>query len=136
MPSTSGRRLTSPVRALAVALAAALLLPTVAHVAMAGDADVVDARIEAVGDGRFRIDATVAHADTGWEHYADRFDVLGPDGTLIGTRTLAHPHVNEQPFTRSVTLEIPQDITRITVRAGDSVHGVAAGATVDLAVPH
>lgn len=136
MPSTSGRRLTSPVRALAVALAAALLLPTVAHVAMAGDAAVVDARIEAVGDGRFRIDATVAHADTGWEHYADRFDVLGPDGTLIGTRTLAHPHVNEQPFTRSVTLEIPQDITRITVRAGDSVHGVAAGATVDLAVPH
>ena len=42
---------------------------------------------------------TVQHADTGWDHYADAWEVLAPDGTVLGTRTLLHPHTDEQPFT-------------------------------------
>ena len=90
--------------------------------------------ITSLGDGRYRVDATVQHADTGWDHYADRWDVLGPDGTVLGVRELAHPHVNEQPFTRSLTLEIPAGITRITLQANDSVHGLG-GKTFELEVP-
>ena len=38
-------------------------------------------------------------------------------------RTLLHPHVDEQPFTRSLGgVAIPSDVSRVTVRAGDSVH--------------
>lgn len=92
--------------------------------AQAAGADVVDGAATALGDGKYRIDATVAHADTGWDHYANRWEVLGPDGTVLGVRELAHPHVDEQPFTRSLTLEIPEGITTVTLRAADSVHGL------------
>jgi len=100
----------------------------------AGEADVLEGVVTPLGDDRYRIDATVRHADTGWDHYADRWDVLAPDGTRLGSRELAHPHENEQPFTRSLTLEIPAGVTRITLRANDSVHGTG-GASVELDVP-
>ena len=45
---------------------------------------------------------------TGWEHYANKWDVVGPDDTILGTRVLLHPHVNEQPFTRSFRRENPE----------------------------
>ena len=102
----------------------------------AGDADVVDVSIAALGDSKFRIDATVAHGDTGWEHYADRWDVLTEDGNVIGTRVLHHPHETEQPFTRSLTLVIPADIARGVIRAGDLVHGDDGGKTITVDVPH
>lgn len=102
--------------------------------AYAGEADVVGGRITALGDGLYRIDATVKHADAGWDHYADRWDVLSPDGTVLGVRELAHPHVEEQPFTRSLTLEIPAGISSITLRANDSIHGLG-GETFKLQVP-
>ncbi len=97
----------------------ALLLPLPAF---AGEADVLDAKATRSG-GDWRIEATIRHADTGWDHYANGFEVVGPDGTVLGTRTLYHPHVEEQPFTRSHTLTIPADITSVTIRATDSVHG-------------
>ena len=67
---------------------------------------------------------TLKHGDTGWEHYANEWTVVAPDGSILGTRTLLHPHVNEQPFTRSLSgVKIPADIKQITIRAKDLVHG-------------
>jgi len=101
----------------------------------AGEADVVDATIERRVDGTFIVHATVRHGDEGWDHYANGFDVLGPDGTVLGTRVLAHPHVNEQPFTRSLGgLNVPAGVARVTVRAQDSVHG-HGGVSVVLEMP-
>jgi hypothetical protein len=115
-------------------LAAALVLQG-AGLAVAGEADVV--AVEAVKDsaGTWRFDVTVAHADEGWDHYADRWEVLAPDGRVLGTRVLLHPHVGEQPFTRSLGgVAIPQEIDRVTVRAHDSVHDYGgAEVTVELA---
>ncbi len=67
----------------------------------AGEADVVAATATKTGENTYRFDVTVAHDDTGWDHYANVWQVIGPDGAIIGERILAHPHVNEQPFTRS-----------------------------------
>lgn len=113
-----------------------VFLPTVwSGAGSAGEADIIAAELHPEGGDRFRVSATVAHADTGWEHYADAFDVLGPDGTLLATRILHHPHVNEQPFTRSLSgVEIPTGIAEVTIRARDSVHGYG-GAVVVLPVP-
>lgn len=128
----SAKRLVTALKTVAFSAALFTVVPT----AWSGDADVLEAKVTAVGDSRFRIDATVAHEDTGWDHYADRWDVLTEDGTLLGTRKLLHPHENEQPFTRSLTLEIPKDVARVVIRAGDSVHGDAGGKTVTVDVPH
>ena len=91
---------------------------------MAGNTDVVDVEIIALGDSKYRINTTLKHDDTGWEHYANRWDVMTADGTVLGSRELAHPHVNEQPFTRSLTLTIPADIKSVTIQANDLVHGL------------
>ena len=67
---------------------------------------------------------TLEHGDTGWEHYADSWQIVSPDGTVLGKRVLLHPHVNEQPFTRSLSgVSIPEDIKNVWVEAHDSVHG-------------
>jgi hypothetical protein len=101
-----------------------ILLVLLAGSAQAGEADVVDVEVMRAGDGTWRFDVTVRHADTGWDHYADAWEVVAPDGTVLGTRTLLHPHVDEQPFTRSLSgVAIPDDITEVTVRAHDSVDG-------------
>lgn len=90
----------------------------------AGEADVVGVEAAAQGGGTWRFRVTVAHGDTGWDHYADKWDVVAPDGTVLGTRTLLHPHEAEQPFTRSLGgVAIPAEIDRVTLRAHDSVHG-------------
>ena len=92
--------------------------------ALAGEADVIDATAKRQSDGRYVVAATIRHADEGWEHFADKFEVLGPDGKVLGTRVLAHPHVEEQPFTRSLSgVAVPDGVGEIRVRAHDKVHG-------------
>ena len=101
----------------------------------AGEADVENVNITMTGEDTFSFDVTVRHADDGWKHYADKWDVVAPDGTVLGTRTLYHPHVDEQPFTRSLSgVKISDSIKEVTVRAHDSVHGYG-GKTVKMAVP-
>ncbi len=94
-----------------------------AFAAMAGEADVVGARAVRAGDA-YSFDVTVAHADAGWDHYADRWDVVAPDGSVLGTRVLLHPHDTEQPFTRSLGgVRVPAGIAFAILRAHDRVHG-------------
>lgn len=112
----------------------AAMLWGVSAPAMAGEADVVDVKVVKQGS-TYRFDVTLRHADTGWEHYADRWDVVAPDGTVLGKRVLYHPHVNEQPFTRSLTgVKIPPGITKVTIRAHDKVHGLG-GQTITVELP-
>ena len=70
--------------------------------AQAGEADVVGAHVTLTAPDTFRFDVTVSHADEGWEHYANAFEILDSEGNILGTRELLHPHVNEQPFTRTL----------------------------------
>ena len=44
----------------------------------------------------YTFSVTVAHADSGWKHYADKFEVLAADGTVLETRILYHPHVGQR----------------------------------------
>lgn len=82
--------------------------------------------IEKVEHGIGRFDVTLSHDDTGWDHYADGWRVELADGTVLGTRVLAHPHVNEQPFTRSSMIDVPiQGDDGVFVRASCNVTGWA-----------
>ena len=103
--------------------------------ASGGEVDVLRVDIDCDAQRRCRIAALVRHADTGWDHFANRWEVLDQDGRVLATRVLRHPHVEEQPFLRSLEgVVIPQAVQRIVVRAHDSVHRLG-GAEVEVAVP-
>ena len=107
---------------LRTALMTVLLLTTPAW---AGDTEIVGAKASKSGS-TWRFDVTLRHGDTGWDHYADAWRVVGPDGTIYGTRTLYHPHVDEQPFTRSLAgVSIPAGVDQVVIEARDNVHGWA-----------
>lgn len=89
-----------------------------------GCADVVAATAEQGPDGTWTFRATVASADTGWDKYADAWEVRTLGGELLGTRELLHPHVDEQPFVRSLSgVSIPSEVDRVVIAARDSVAG-------------
>lgn len=92
----------------------------------AGDVAVLAAQFDDAGGGRWSASVTLEHADTGWEHYADAWRVVGEGGDVYGTRTLYHPHESEQPFTRSLAgIVIPKSVGTVYVEAHDKVHGWA-----------
>ncbi len=110
-----------------------LLLP--AALSFAGAADVIKVEVDKRPDGSYQFHVSVTHQDEGWQHYADKWDVVAPDGTLLGTRTLYHPHVNEQPFTRSLSgVRIPAGTPSVSLRAHDSVHGYG-GKSIQVELP-
>lgn len=83
------------------------------------------------GKGVWRFDVTLSHPDTGWDHYADGWRILDMQGTELGLRVLYHPHVEEQPFTRSLSdVRIPEGTTQVQIQARDLPGGWNAGTTV------
>lgn len=92
--------------------------------AFAGEADVIDVKVRSAGGSVYDFDVTIRSNDTGWEYYADAFEVLAPDGTVLGQRVLSHPHVDEQPFTRDLHgVAVPEGIAEVTVRARHNPKG-------------
>lgn len=99
-----------------------------------GEADVLEAKATCTEERVCRFEVTVRHADDGWDHYANRWEIVDADGEILAVRELAHPHVNEQPFTRSLDgVKILDGIDEVKVRAHDSVHGYG-GAEVEVRI--
>ncbi len=103
--------------------------------AWAGEADVIDVRVRRSAPGTFDFDVTVRSVDRGAEYWADAFEVLTPDGKLLGRRVLLHSHEGEQPFTRDLYgVAIAEGVTEVLVRARHRVKGYD-GATMTVRLP-
>ena len=101
----------------------------------ANQVEVVKVTVAKSGAQRYDFTVTLLHQDSGWEHYADKWEVVGSDGQIYATRTLLHPHVDEQPFTRALSnVPIPATVRAVILRAHDSVHGYGAK-TITLTLP-
>ena len=111
------------------------LLLLVSSICAAGEADVTDTAVNCDSSRVCTFSVTVRHEDTGWDHYADHWRVLDPDGNELGKRILLHPHVSEQPFTRSLSgVQVPSDIKHVTIEAHDKVHEYG-GTQLEVSVP-
>jgi hypothetical protein len=94
----------------------------------AGQVDIIAVESVQTSTDVYRFDVTLRHADTGWDHYADGWEVLTIEGKPLAERILYHPHVDEQPFTRSLSgVRIPPGETKVIIRARDKVHGYTQG---------
>jgi hypothetical protein len=104
-------------------------------IAFAGEADVIDVKIRRAAQNTFDFDVTVKSVDRGWNYYADAFEVLAPDGRVLGRRVLLHPHETEQPFTRDLYgVKIPPGIEQVVVRARHKPKGYD-GETLSVRLP-
>lgn len=95
----------------------------------ANKVEVVNVLAQQSTDKTWRFDVTLKHNDEGWDHYANEWQVIGPDNKIYGTRTLYHPHVKEQPFTRNLSgVKIPNAVKTVRIIAKDTVHGLSSKA--------
>jgi len=105
----------------------ALILPFLlafSVLAQANEVEIVDVKAHQAANKTWTFAVTLKHEDAGWDHYANEWQVIAPDDKILATRTLYHPHVDEQPFTRNTSgVEIPADITTVRIIARDTVHG-------------
>lgn len=107
----------------------ALLAMFCAGPALAEAPQVVDVELQKDVSG-YTVHVTLAHPDTGWDHYADGWEVRDEAGKSLGLRVLHHPHVKEQPFTRSLSgVAIPDGTTAVFIVPRCSVDGWADTAT-------
>ncbi len=90
----------------------------------AGEVDIVSAEFNKNLNNTWNVDITLRHEDTGWSHYADNWRVVDAEGNILGDRVLYHPHVNEQPFTRSLSnITLPKGTRTVYIEAHDKEHG-------------
>ena len=92
------------------------------------EANVIEVSVEQT-NGASRFDVTLHHDDSGEEGYANWWQVERLDGTRLGRRELLHAH-SQQPFTRSETIEIPEEVSCVVVRGHDQTHGYGGVARV------
>jgi hypothetical protein len=101
-----------------------LLILSVVGAANAGDVKIVAAEFSGQGESLWSVSVTLEHEDTGWDHYADAWRVVDGEGNVLGNRELLHPHVDEQPFTRSLSgITVPEHVRKVFIEAHDKVHG-------------
>ena len=123
------------IKYLSLAIVSCAIVIGGAHYAAGGEVDVEKVNVVRASGGAYTFHVTLRHADTGWEHYTDDWEVLAPDGKVLGRRVLLHPHVNEQPFTRSLSgIRVPSGVAKVTIRADDKVHG-HGGREMVVAIP-
>ena len=85
---------------------------------------VVNARIIKLGKTSYEFQVTVQHVDASWDHFADRWEIIGPGERVLGTRVLYHPHIGERQFTRKLRgVAIPEGVEHVIVRVHDKLHG-------------
>jgi len=101
----------------------------VSTLVFANEVEVVDVKATQSSNKTWSFMVTLKHADEGWDHYANEWQVIAPDNKILATRTLYHPHVNEQPFTRGTQgVKISDDIKTVRIIAKDTVHGLSKNA--------
>ena len=106
-----------------IAFSAAFFALSSAPIANADAATINGVSASKSGD-TWNFSVTVSHPDTGWDHYADGWAIESASGEQLGFRELLHPHVTEQPFTRSLGgLNIPDDSKTVFVRSRCIVDG-------------
>ena len=106
-------------------ISALYLLLLSAGSVQAGNVSILFAELKDNG-GSWYVAVTLGHKDEGWNHYADSWRIVDQKGKLLAKRTLAHPHVQEQPFTRSLSYaKIPVGTKIVFIEATDTIHGLS-----------
>jgi len=101
-----------------------VLLLMLSQSSKANDINILAAAIIHQSHGEYLVNVKLEHHDTGWQHYADEWRLVDNEGNILGTRVLQHPHVHEQPFTRSLSnVKLSSELQAVFIEAHDKVQG-------------
>lgn len=101
-----------------------ILISTLFATPIKADDAIIEGATARASGSDWTFSVTLRHGDTGWDDYADGWRVVTDAGEVLGTRTLFHPHVNEQPFTRSLSdVVVPEGMTRVFIEARTNTDG-------------
>lgn len=103
---------------------------TLASAALAGAEapKVVSASILQEGDG-WTVSVRISHPDSGWDHYASGWQVLAPDGTVLGLAEITHPHLDGEPILEELTgVHPPAGADHLMIRVRCTLDGWSARA--------
>ena len=101
-----------------------VLLLMLSQSSKANDINILAAAIIHQSHGEYLVNVKLEHHDTGWQHYADEWRLVDNKGNILGSRVLQHPHVHEQPFTRSLSnVKISSELQAVYIEVHDKVHG-------------
>jgi ABC-type oligopeptide transport system substrate-binding subunit len=91
---------------------------------------------EATKDGEtWTFALTVVSDDISATEFGDSWELRTLDGDVLATRVLAHEHINEQPFTRSMSgIVIPDGVKTVIGVAHHNVGGYC-GETLEIQLP-
>lgn len=114
----------------------ALLMTFASPLAIAGAADVIGANARRGSDGTLTFEVTMRCDDRSASYFCDRFEILAPDGRIVGVRRLLHDHADEQPFTRDLPgVKLPAGFAQgVLIRGHHNVRGYD-GASLMLKLP-
>ncbi|MGB0632516.1 MAG: hypothetical protein ACPGRZ_17640 [Alphaproteobacteria bacterium] len=111
-------------RQIGAALLGIALLGAGTSAVLADRPKIVNARILLLHENSYEVHVTVGHEDSSWDHYVDRWEVIGPNGKILGTRVLWHPHIGEPMFLRVLRpVTIPPGVKDVIIRVHDKKHG-------------
>lgn len=95
--------------------------------AFGSEPSIAQARILWMGANSYEFHVTVSHVDDSWEHFLNRWEIIGAGGRVIATRVFRHPHIGEGYVSRSLRgVSIPDGNSTIIIRAHDMRHGYSA----------
>lgn len=84
---------------------------------------VLAVKAKALNNQRWQFNVTLSSPYDSPQRYADAWRVLDGQGNELGIRILGHHHANEQPFTRSHVIELPENTTSVFVEGRDQANG-------------
>ena len=85
--------------------------------------EVLGVEAEPIDNNSWRFNVKLSSTYDSPQRYADAWRVLDDQDNELGIRTLGHDHANEQPFTRSGTIQIPESTSTVFVEGRDQANG-------------
>ena len=84
---------------------------------------VMEVKAKPLNNQRWQFNVTLSSPYDSPQRYADAWRVLDDQGNELGIRILGHHHANEQPFTRSHVIELPENTASVFVEGRDQANG-------------
>ena len=85
--------------------------------------EVLGVEAEPIDNNSWRFNVKLSSTYDSPQRYADAWRVLDDQDNELGIRILGHDHANEQPFTRSGTIQIPESTSTVFVEGRDQANG-------------